>query len=101
MVTGSATRKRKRVFLSIEDKTEVMDMLDHGISSTAIVANYGIAGRTVSDIKKSKCECEMSAMGMSLKAKTMRLGDNYHNNYIIASEASFLCVFNGTDFLIP
>ena len=26
---------------------------------------------------------EMADMGMSLKAKTMRLGDNYHCNYII------------------
>ena len=37
----------KRVSLSIEDKTEVIEMLDHGSSSTAIVAKYGIAKRTV------------------------------------------------------
>ena len=85
MATGSATRKRKRVVLSIEDKTEVIDMLDHGSSSTAIVAKYGIAKSTVSDIKKNKAKIlafkrEMADMGMSLKAKTMQLGDNYHYN---------------------
>ena len=47
---------------------------------------------TVSDIKKNKAKIltfkrEMADMGMSLKAKTMRLGDNYHyNNIIILGE---------------
>ena len=88
MATGSATRKRERVVLSIEDKTEVIDMLDHGSSLTAITAKYTIVKSTVSDIKKNKAKIlpfkrEMADMGMSLKAKTMRLGDNYHYNYII------------------
>ena len=56
MATGSATRKRKRVVLSMEDKSEVIDMLDKGSSSTVIVAKYGIAMSTVSDIKKNKAK---------------------------------------------
>ena len=88
MATGSATRKRKRVILSIEDKTEVIDTLDHGSSLTVITTKYSIAKSTFSDTKKNKAKilmfkCEMADMGMSLKAKTMRLGDNYHYNYII------------------
>ena len=39
MATGSATRKCERVVLSIEDKTEVTDMLDHGSSSMMIAAS--------------------------------------------------------------
>ena len=104
MTTGSAIRKHKRVVLSIEDKTEVIDMLDHGSSSKAIVAKYGIAKSTVSDIKINKAKIlafkrEMADMGMNVKAKTVRLGDNYHYNHIIASEASFLySAFNDPDF---
>ena len=88
MATGSATRKCEQVILSIEDRTEVFDMLHHGSSLTAIITKYSIAKSTVSDIKKNKAKilafkCEMANMGMSLRAKTMRLGDNYHYNYII------------------
>ena len=54
MVTGSATRKRERVILTIEDKTEMIDMLNHGNSLTAIAAKYSIVKSTVSDIKKNK-----------------------------------------------
>ena len=95
MATESATRKRKLVFLTIDDKTEVIDMLHHGGSSTAIVVKYGIAKSTVSDIKTNKAKMlafkrEMADMGISLKAETMQLGNNYHYKYIIASKASFL-----------
>ena len=88
MATESATRKREQVILPIEDKTGVIDMLDHGSSSTALTAKCGIAKSIVSDIKKNKAKIltvkrEMADMGMSLKAKTRRLGDNYHYNYII------------------
>ena len=88
MATGSATRKCERVVLSIEDKTEVMDMLNRGSSSTAIATKYSIVKSTISDIKKNKAKIltfkhEMADMGMSLKAKTMRLGDNYHSTKII------------------
>ena len=88
MATGSATRKRERVILSIEDKTGVIDMLNHGSSLTSITTKYSIVKSTVSDIKNNKEKIltfkrEMADMGMSLKAKTMRLGDNYHYNYII------------------
>ena len=86
MATGSATRKHERVVLFIEDKTEVIDMLDHGGSSMAIAAKYGIAKSTVSDIKKNKAKIlafkrKMADMGMSSNAKTTCLGDNYHYNY--------------------
>ena len=81
MATGSATRKCKQVFLTIEGKTEVS------------VAKYGIAKRTVSDMKKNKAKIlafkrEMADMGMSLKVKTMWLGDNYHYNYNCVCERS-------------
>ena len=79
MATGSATRKCERVILSIEDKTKVIDMLDHG-SSSVIAPKYSIAKNTVSDIKKNKGKIlafkrEMADVGMSLKAKRMWLGD--------------------------
>ena len=82
---AAATINRERVILSIEDKTEVINMLDHGSSLTAIAAKYGIVKSTVSDIKNNKEKIlafkrEMADMGMSLKAKTMQLGDNYHYN---------------------
>ena len=82
MATGSATRKRERIVLSIEDKTEVIDMLLHGGSSTAIAAKYSIVKSTISDIKKNKAKIltfkrKMTDMGMTSNAKTTRLGDNY------------------------
>ena len=54
----------------------------------SITAKYSIVKSTVSDIKNNKekiltFKCEMADMGMSLKAKTMRLGDNHDYNYII------------------
>ena len=81
-------KKCERVILSIEDKIEVIDILDHVSSLAAIAAKYSIAKSTVSDIKNNKAKIlafkrEMADMGMSLKAKTMRLDNNYHYNYII------------------
>ena len=86
MATGSTTRKHERVILSIEDKTDVIDMLDHGSSLTAIAAKYSSAKSTVSDIKKNKekilaLKRKMAKMGMSLKAKIVQLGDNYDSFY--------------------
>ena len=39
----SAVVKRKRIFLSISDKVEVIKMLDHGSCSTVIATKYSIA----------------------------------------------------------
>ena len=74
MATGSATRKRERVVLSIEDKTKVIDMFDHGSYSTVIAAKYGIAKSTVSGIKKNKAKIlmfkrEMADMGRVQRRK--------------------------------
>ena len=95
MAIGSTTRKHERVILSIGDKTEVIDMLNYGSSLTAIAAKYSSAKSTVSDIKKNKekilaLKRKMAEMGMSLKAKIVRLGDNYHNNYIIILGENFI-----------
>ena len=66
----------------------MIDMLNRGSSSMAIAAKYGISKSTVFGIKKNKAKIlmfkrEMADMGMSSKAKTMRLGDSYHYNYIV------------------
>ena len=47
-------RKRKQVTLSIEQKIEVLEKLDRGISNTAIASEYGIGKSTVTDIQKSR-----------------------------------------------
>ena len=47
-------RKRKRVTLSIEQKIEILEKLDRGISNTAIASEYSIGKSTVTDIQKSR-----------------------------------------------
>ena len=79
MATESAIRKRERVILPVEDKTGVIDMLDHGSSSTAFTVKCGIAKSIVSDIKKNKAKIltvkrEMADMGMSLKGENNATG---------------------------
>lgn len=81
MASGSATKKRKRVVLTIEEKVKVLDMLDESVSYGVIAEKFGIGKSTVSDLKKNKekirsFQREMIDMGMKRQAKTMRLGDD-------------------------
>ena len=81
MATPRATQKRKRVVLTINQKVEVIKMIDRGCSAAVVAAKYGIAKNTVTDIKKNKQNLlafhrESSEMGIGRKAKTMRLGED-------------------------
>lgn len=67
---SKATKKRKRVVLSIEDKVKILDLLDKYVSYTLIGEQYGIGTSTVGDIKKNrekilKFKSEMIKMGIS------------------------------------
>ena len=42
--SGSKSSKRKRVVLSIDDKIEVLKLIDNGTSYTVIMEKYGIRG---------------------------------------------------------
>ena len=52
--SGNKSSKRKRVVLSIDDKIEVLKLIDKGTSYTIIMEKYGIGRATVSDIKKKR-----------------------------------------------
>ncbi len=76
-----ASNKRKRIVLTIGDKLKVLDMLDKSVSYTIIMESFGIGKCTVGDIKKNrekimKFRKEIVEMGMSRKAKVMKLGDD-------------------------
>ena len=73
--------KRKRVVLSIPDKVKIIELLDKSVSYTLICEKYGIGRRFVGGIKKNrekilKFRSKMIDMGMSRKAKVMKLGDD-------------------------
>ena len=72
-----AKAKHKRVVLSIDDNLKIVELLDKSVSYTVIGEKYGIGRSTVSDIKKNKIlafKKGMLEIGMSHKAKVMRLG---------------------------
>ena len=73
--------KRKRVVLSIEDKIDILKLLDKSVSYSVVCEKYGIGRSTVGDIKKNRLKimnfkAEMVDMGMSKKAKVMKIGDD-------------------------
>ncbi len=73
--------KRKRVVLTVEQKLEVLKMIDNFTSYTIICEKYNIGRSTVSDIKKSrekllKFTRVIKEMGTSRKVKVMKLGDD-------------------------
>ena len=75
---AKATKKSKRVVLSIEEK---VNLLVKSVSYTVIGEQYGIGRSTVGDIKKNRKKIlefssKMVEMGMSRKAKVMKLGDD-------------------------
>ena len=79
-ITCAAKPKRKRTVLSIEDKVAIIKQLES--SSARVIAElYGVAKSTISDIKKNRDKIlhfkqETCDMGMSKKAKVMKLGDD-------------------------
>ena len=74
--------KRKRVVLSIEDKLEIIKLIDKSVSYTIICEQYGIGRSTVGDIKKNRAKIisfkkNLVEMGCtSKKAKVMKLSTN-------------------------
>ena len=50
--------KRKKVVLSIEEKLDILELIEKGTSYTIITEKYGIGKSTVTDIKKSKHKLE-------------------------------------------
>ena len=78
--TCAAKPKRKRTVLSIEDKVAIIKQLESS-SANVIAERYGVGKSTVSDIKKNRDKIlrfqqEMCDMGMSKKAKVMKVGDD-------------------------
>ena len=41
------------MLLSIDDKLDILKLLDGGVSYTVIIEKYGVGRSTVSDVKKS------------------------------------------------
>ena len=73
--------KRKRVVLTVQQKLEVIKMLDNSISYTIICEKFGIGRSTVSDIKSNrekllKFNMELKEMGTKRDVKVMKLGDD-------------------------
>lgn len=81
-MADSRGQKRKRVVLSLVDKTEIIKRLRNGETATKIALDYGIGRTTVNDIKKhqDKIEHHVSQMesvdGATKKRKTMKLAAN-------------------------
>ena len=78
--TCTAKPKHKRTVLSIEYKVAIIKQLESS-SARVIAERYGVANSTISDIKKNRDHIlrfkqEMCYMGMSKKAKVMKLEDD-------------------------
>ena len=81
MATAPSKKKRKRLVLSIQQKLEVIKMLDSSISYTIICEKFGIGRSTISDIKSNrdkllKFNMELKEMGTKRDVKVMKLGDD-------------------------
>ena len=46
--------KRKHTLLTIKEKNELLDKLEKGVPVVNLVAEYGIARQTISDIRRNK-----------------------------------------------
>ena len=70
--------KRKRVVLTIQQKLEVIKLLDSSISYTIICEKFGIGRSTVSDNREKllKFNMELKEMGTKRDVKVMKLGDD-------------------------
>ena len=74
-----SSEKRKRKVLTIDEKLEIISLLDENHSLAAIASKYGIGRSTVSDIKRDRQKLldfkkQTLDMGMYRCPKTMRLG---------------------------
>lgn len=74
-------QRRKRVVLTIEDKLDILKLIDKSVSYHVIAEKYSIGKSTVGDIKKNrdkimKFQQDATDMGMKKKAKTMKLGED-------------------------
>ena len=78
--TCAAKPKQKRAVVSIEDQVAIIKQIESS-SANVIAKRYGVGKNTVSDIKKNRNKIlrfqqEMRDMGMSKKAKLMKVGDD-------------------------
>ena len=81
MASAKKAKKRKRVVLSLDQKLEVLKLIDTSTSYTIICEKFGIGRSTVSDIKKNRDKLltfskELKEMGTKRKVKVMKLGDD-------------------------
>ena len=72
--------KRKKIVLNIEQKLEVIDLLQKGASYSTVADKYGIGRSTIADIRKSaeklrSFKQRMTEMGVKdVKVKAMKIG---------------------------
>ncbi|KFD48087.1 hypothetical protein M514_11030 [Trichuris suis] len=52
LIEASTSSKRKRVVLSLEEKKEILQALERGVSGRSISEKYGTGTAKVSDIKR-------------------------------------------------
>ena len=78
----AASRKRKRVVLSLENKLCILDRLAKGEKATSIASEFGIGNSTVTDLKKNESRIRAFVSSMeslsvcSKEHKIMRLADD-------------------------
>ena len=67
--------KRKHIILSVKIKYELLDDLECGVPVIELVAKYGVAKQTISDIKKKKDQirgyAKVVASGTSISDPTL------------------------------
>ena len=77
----AASRKRKRVVLSLENKLCILDRLAKGERATSIASEFGIGNSTVTYLKKNESRIRTFVSSMeslsvcSKERKIMRLAD--------------------------
>ena len=76
---AKAARKRAHVSLTIEQKVEILDLIEKKTSYKLLSEKYGIGISTISDIKKKGGELKsykrkLTEMECKRPAKTMKLG---------------------------
>ena len=58
MATSESWAKEEKKILTIEEKLEIINLVQKGTSYTVVTENYGIGRSTVADIKKAKSKIE-------------------------------------------
>ncbi len=91
LAPSASVKKRKKIVLSIEDKLDILKLIECETSYTVISEKYGIGRSTVGDIKKQKSKLEsfkrrLQDMGMKkIESKTMKIGE-----YKLLEEALYI-----------